>query len=250
MLTKEQLLALIADHESDRVELTESTGNTDKFGEAICAFANDFPKHSQPGYLVVGVTDQGTPNGLNVTDQLLRRLAEFRSNVNLEPLPAMTVQKYSLQAGDVAVVEVAPSNLPPVRYKRRVWIRVGPSRRGASQQEERILVERRTSLQRSFDARPCADCSVEDLVPNLFLTAYLPAAVAPDIIEENNRSMPEQLASLRLTISTSTGRPMQPSCCSARTRFAGFRAHGFHSCVGPATRWRLTWSNRSNSAAT
>ena len=207
MLTKEQLLALIADHESDRVELTESTGNTDKFGEAICAFANDFPKHSQPGYLVVGVTDQGTPNGLNVTDQLLRRLAEFRSNVNLEPLPAMTVQKYSLQAGDVAVVEVAPSNLPPVRYKRRVWIRVGPSRRGASQQEERILVERRTSLQRSFDARPCADCSVEDLVPNLFLTAYLPAAVAPDIIEENNRSMPEQLASLRLTISTSTGRP-------------------------------------------
>ena len=198
MLTKEQLLALIADHESDRVELTESTRNTDKFGEAICAFANDFPKHSQPGYLVVGVTDQGTPNGLTVTDQLLRRLAEFRSNVNLEPLPAMTVQKYSLQAGDVAVVEVAPSDLPPVRYKGRVWIRVGPSRRGASQQEERILVERRTSLHRCFDARPCPDCSVEDLVPDLFLTAYLPAAVAPDIIAENNRNLREQLASLRL----------------------------------------------------
>ena len=198
MLTKAQLLALIADHESDRVELTESTRNTDKFGEAICAFANDFPKHGQPGYLVVGVTDQGAPNGLTVTDQFLRRLAEFRSNVNLEPLPTMTVQKYSLQAGDVAVVEVAPSDLPPVRYKGRVWIRVGPSRRGASQQEERLLVERRTSLHRSFDARPCLDCSVEDLVPDLFLTAYLPAAVAPDIIEENNRDLREQLASLRL----------------------------------------------------
>ena len=198
MLTSEQLQALIADHESDRVELTESTGNTDKFGEAICAFANDFPKHSQPGYLIVGVTDKGAPIGLTVTDHHLRRLGELRSNVNLEPLPAMTVQKYSLPAGDVAVAEVVPSDLPPVRYKGRVWIRVGPSRRGASQQEERILVERRTSLQRSFDARPCAGCSVEALVPDLFLTAYLPAAVAPDIIEENNRSVREQLASLRL----------------------------------------------------
>ena len=35
-------------------------------------------------------------------------------------------------------------------------------------------------------------------MPDLFLTAYLPAAVAPDIIEENNRNLREQLASLRL----------------------------------------------------
>ena len=47
MLTTDALRALIADHESDRVELTVSTTNTDKFGEAICAFANDFPNHRQ-----------------------------------------------------------------------------------------------------------------------------------------------------------------------------------------------------------
>ena len=49
LLTTEQLRALIADRESDRVELTVSTNNTDKFGEAICAFANDFSNHRQPG---------------------------------------------------------------------------------------------------------------------------------------------------------------------------------------------------------
>ena len=43
MLTTDELRALIANHESDRVELTTSTKKTDKFGEAICAFANDFP---------------------------------------------------------------------------------------------------------------------------------------------------------------------------------------------------------------
>ena len=41
MLTTDELRAIIADHESDRVELTVSTARTDKFGEAVCAFAND-----------------------------------------------------------------------------------------------------------------------------------------------------------------------------------------------------------------
>ena len=198
MLTTDALLNLIADHESDRVEMTESTNNTDKFGEAICAFANDFSGHDQPGYLIVGVRDSGTLSGLRVTDRILRRLGDLRSNVNLEPLPAMTVQKHVLPGGEVAVVEVLPSDLPPVRYKGRVWIRIGPSRRGANQQEERILGERRTSALKSFDARPCLDASVDDLALSLFVNVYLPAAVAPDIIAENDRGLREQLASLRL----------------------------------------------------
>ena len=118
MLTTDELRALIAGGESDRVEFTVSTTNTDKFGEAICAFANDFPDHGQPGRLIVGVDDAGTVGGLAVTDDLLQRLGALRSNVNLEPLPAMTVQKYTLPGGDVAVVEVLPSDLPPVRYYR------------------------------------------------------------------------------------------------------------------------------------
>ncbi|MCY4509268.1 MAG: putative DNA binding domain-containing protein [Acidobacteria bacterium] len=197
MLTTEQLRALIADLESDRVELTISTTNTDKFGEAICAFANDFPNHRQPGRLVVGVGDDGTVSGLTVNDRLLRRLGELRSNVNIEPLPVMTVQKYALPEGEVAVIEVLPSDLPPVRYKGRVWIRVGPSRRGANRQEERILIEKRTALQRTFDVRPCLGCTIDDLAPDLFRISYLPAAVDRDVIAENERGDREQMASLR-----------------------------------------------------
>lgn len=100
MLTTDQLRSLMADFESDRVEKTVSTKNTDKFGEAICAFANDFPGHRRPGFLLVGVDDNGQSSGLVVTDKLLRTLGELRSNVNLEPLPAMTVQKYTLNGDD------------------------------------------------------------------------------------------------------------------------------------------------------
>ncbi len=175
VLTIDELRALITDRESDRVEFTVSTKNTDKFGEAICAFANDFPNHRQSGYLVVGAADDGTLSGLTVTDALLKNLGALRSNVNIEPLPAMTVQKHALPEGEVAVVEVVPSDLPPVRYKGRVWIRVGPSRRGANRQEERILIEKRTALQRTFDVRSCTGCTMDDLIRDLFLVTYLPA---------------------------------------------------------------------------
>lgn len=43
----------------------------------------------------------------------------------------------------VAVLTVLPSDSPPVRFKRRIWVRVGPRRAIATSQEESILNERR-----------------------------------------------------------------------------------------------------------
>ena len=37
-MTKDELKALFSDLESDHIERTISTTNTDKFGQAICAF--------------------------------------------------------------------------------------------------------------------------------------------------------------------------------------------------------------------
>jgi ATP-dependent DNA helicase RecG len=122
MLTQQQLIGLLTDIEADYVERTTSTTKTDKFAEAICAFANDLPKHGHAGYLIVGATDGGSLSGLTVTDELLKNLAAIRSDGNVQPLPAMTVQKYVLDGGELAVVEVQPSDLPPVRYKGRAYI--------------------------------------------------------------------------------------------------------------------------------
>jgi ATP-dependent DNA helicase RecG len=70
MLTESELLALMADLESFRVERTISTTDTDKFREAICSFANDMPGSGLSGYLLIGVDDRtGQPCGLTATDR-------------------------------------------------------------------------------------------------------------------------------------------------------------------------------------
>ena len=196
MLSPEELQTLLVDLESDRIERTASTTNTDKFAEAVCAFANDLPNHRQPGYLVVGVDDAGQPSGLVVTDQLLQNLAALRSQGNILPLPAITVAKLALPGGEVAVVEVQPSDLPPVRYKGQVRIRVGPSRGIASEQEERILSERRSWLASTFDASLVREASRDELALGLF-SSYRQLLVDAQVIALNRRSIEEQLASLR-----------------------------------------------------
>ena len=49
---QEDIRALLNEIENDRVERTISTTNTDKFGQAICAFANELPNYQQPGIFI------------------------------------------------------------------------------------------------------------------------------------------------------------------------------------------------------
>ena len=61
-MTQEELREIIAIDGNYRIELTTSTGDMDKFQEAICAFANDMPGSRKKGYLTsfsVVVKDPG-----------------------------------------------------------------------------------------------------------------------------------------------------------------------------------------------
>lgn len=196
MLTAEELGALLTDLESDRVERTLSTSDTDKFSRAVCAFANDMPNHRKPGVLIVGARDDGTLASIEVTDQLLQNLGAIRSDGNILPLPAIQVYKAQVGDGEVAVVEVEPSDLPPVRYKGRVCIRVGPRRADANEQEERILTERRSVLVATWDVHPVPTAPLTELSLRLF-SDYRLAAVPADVVEANHRTIEEQLAAFR-----------------------------------------------------
>jgi ATP-dependent DNA helicase RecG len=196
-MNEQELRALIANHEADHVEFTVSTTNTDKFSEAVCAFANDLPGHGEPGYLVIGVDDSGQFAGIPVTDELLRNLGALRDAGNIQPLPSLTVEKVATSDGEAAVVTVQPSPLPPVRYKGRVCIRVGPRRGFATEHEERLLIERRVSHAKTFDAQPALGSTIVDLAMALFLIEYRGQAIDPEVIKENHRAEDEQLASLR-----------------------------------------------------
>lgn len=188
---------LLTDLESDRVERKSSLAEPGKIREAICAFANDLPDQRKPGVIFVGAKDDGSCADLAITDQLLRTLADMRSDGNITPFPTMTVQKKDLSGCEMAAVVVRPSDFPPVRYKGRICIRVGSRRAYATEEEERRLIEKRRSRDLPFDIRPLAAAGLDDLDLDLFQREYLSSALPADIVDENRRSARQQLASLR-----------------------------------------------------
>lgn len=199
--TTDELLALLADLESDQVERKESLSSGDvkeRICQAICAFANDLPDHRTSGVIFIGATDTGRPTGAAVNDRLLLTLADLRDQGRILPPPIMSVRKVTVDGHDVAVVEVEPSPSPPVRFNGQVWIRVGPRRAIATADEERRLSERRRSSDLPFDARPTAGSSIADLDLSSFEREYLPSVLTPEVVAANGRSIEQRLSSLRL----------------------------------------------------
>ena len=197
MLKKEEIQKLLNDLESDRVERTISTTNTDKFGEAICSFSNDLPDYQKPGYLIIGADDKtGKVVPVKITDALLKNVAAIRTEGNIQPQPSMTVKKVHLDDGPVVVVEVQPAHFPPVKYKGKICVRIGPRRGVANEDDERRLYEKRASHVLTFDALPCIDSSLSDLDVNLFRQVYLPKAYPEDVLENDKRDVRLQLQSL------------------------------------------------------
>ena len=196
MITKQEILQFLADTESHKVERTTFKNDMDKFCQAICAFSNDLSGDGKNGYLMIGAYGNGELSGLKVDDTLLLEIANIRTDGNILPQPLMTVEKFTFEGGDLLVAEVQPSEFPPVRYRGRVWVRVGPRKSPASEMEEQILTERRLSNVRTYDAKPCLGASLKDLDLSLVKRDFLSKAVAEDILAEDKRSIEEQLASL------------------------------------------------------
>lgn len=196
MITREEILQMLSDTESYNIERTVSIDNADKFCQAICAFSNDLPGSGKNGYLIIGAHDNGKLLGLTVNDKLLLQISNIRTDGNILPQPVMIVEKFSFEDGDILVAEVKPSEFPPVRYRGRVWVRVGPRKSIASEAEEKILTERRLSNIYTFDAKPCLGTTISDLDLSPIKREFLPKAVAEEVLLEDKRPIEEQLASL------------------------------------------------------
>src|SRR5690606_9091165 len=160
--------------------------------------SNDFPNHRQPGYILLGVDDDGKAKGITIGDEELQKIGNIKSNGNVLPQPSLSVSPiYHIDGGDVVVVQVRPSLYPPVRYDGRCWIRVGPRKAKASLEEERILTERRVSYAKTYDLVPALGSSIADISIEFFKTNYLSSAIDKETLAENGRTIEEQLASLR-----------------------------------------------------
>ena len=208
-----ELEAMMADVESELVERKESLRGAPKgkdspiesIRQAVCAFANDLPGHARAGVAFVGVRNDGTPSGIDVTDRLLQRLADIGTDGNTLPPLVLSVKKRRLAGSDVAVVTVYPSDAPPVRARGRIWIRVGLRRAIADRQDERILNERRRHRDAPFDTQPVPGARLSDLHLRRFEEEYLPRAFDRRFLAADDRTTEERLAAARMI--TSIERP-------------------------------------------
>ena len=198
--TDEELLRIIKTGESDAIEFKESlSGSTpERIREAICAFANDLRDSGKAGVVIVGVKDDTTIGTTPITDELLRRLADMKTDGNIVPPPSLMVEKRVLQGKEIAVVTVQPSNSPPVRCRGAIHIRTGPRRDIATAQDEGILNEKRRYGDRPFDLYPIRSSGISDLNLALFSYEYLPKAFSAEILAANERSLNEQLAATKM----------------------------------------------------
>ena len=195
-----ELLRIIAAGESDSVEFKEALAGDapTKIREAICAFANDLPGREKPGFVFVGVSDDGTIIGSEVTDQLLLQLANIKTDGNIVPPPSLTVEKRTLNGKDIAVIAAQPSNSPPVRFNGAIHIRTGPRRDIATAQDERILNERRRFGDRPFDIQPIPSAGLADLNLTQFENEYLISAFSDEVLAANDRTLQQQLAATKM----------------------------------------------------
>jgi ATP-dependent DNA helicase RecG len=207
--SEQELEGMLFDLESDLAERKGSfRGDTPtKAREAVCAFANDLPGYGRPGVIFIGARDDGTPSELAVTDELLCQLADIKTDGSIVPPPTLTVTKHFLRGSEIAVVTVWPADSPPVRYKGRVYIRIGPRRGIASAQDERILNEKRRHGDRPFDVRPAPLAALVDLDRRRFEDEYLPAAFAPDVLAANDRSYEQRLAATKMVVAADEPTP-------------------------------------------
>jgi ATP-dependent DNA helicase RecG len=199
----EDLEKLLEDAESDLVERKEAWAGdaSEKGRQAVCAFANDLSDHRKPGVLFVGARDDGTPVRLDISDQLLQTLSDVKTDGNILPPPTIVVEKRRLKGADVAVVTVQPADAPPVRYKGRIWVRIGPRRGIATPQDERILNEKRRHRDLPFDAQPLPSCPIAALDRMVFEQEYLPQAFSRDVLVANERTYEQQLAACKMIAS-------------------------------------------------
>lgn len=204
-----ELEALLNDTESDLVERKKSfKGDTPKKGrQAVCAFANDLPNHNKPGVLFIGAWDDGSPSNDPITDELMRTLADMKTDGNILPLPVLSVEKRVLKGSEMAVVTVMPSDMPPVKYDGRIWIRTGPRRSIANEQEERVLNEKRRYKNLPFDIFPIPSAKITDLSKSVFENEFLPAAFAADVLESNGRTYEERLATCKMLVAPENTTP-------------------------------------------
>src|SRR3954452_19272610 len=153
-MTPEELREALAS-ESERVEWKQSQADVGDILHAVCALANDLGDSRRPGYLVLGIANDGRAVGLmGDLDQEQQKLANRLSSTRLLPTPTYSMEVFARDGRNLLVVRIDPYPVPPVvTVDGTAWIRRGTITERAREADLIRLRERRPENRQPFDYR-------------------------------------------------------------------------------------------------
>lgn len=152
------LTEIIAQGESETLELKRSTAELKRAGETLCAFLN-----GEGGKVLIGVGPDGRLIGQEVADMTLRDIAAMLGR--FEPPARVEMSRVDVGNGrQVIVLDAASSRqYAPFVFESKPYKRVGSATTVMSQEEyTRLLLDRNHSRHR-WENQPAAGVSIEDL---------------------------------------------------------------------------------------
>jgi len=152
------LQSLIAQGESETLELKRSTAELRRAGETLCAFLN-----GEGGKVLIGVGPDGRLAGPEVADITLRDIAAMLGR--FEPSACVELRRVDVGNGrQVMVHDAAPvRQYAPFVFESKPYKRVGSATTVMSQEEPaRLLLDRNHSRHR-WENQPVVGVRLEDL---------------------------------------------------------------------------------------
>ncbi|HEX3553198.1 MAG TPA: RNA-binding domain-containing protein [Thermoanaerobaculia bacterium] len=163
-MTPEDLRDALAG-ESERVEWKQSAADVGDILRAAGALANDLGDSRRPGFLVIGLADDGQVVGVESDlDEVQQKLANRLSSVKLVPTPSYSMEPVQRDGRTILVVRIEPYPVPPVvTVDGTAWVRRGTVTERAREADLLRLRERRPESRQPFDYRLFPGARLEDL---------------------------------------------------------------------------------------
>jgi ATP-dependent DNA helicase RecG len=151
-----ELKEIAAGGETERVEFKRSTGQRTEATKSVCAMLN-----GTGGYLLFGVTDDGSLTGQQVSSRTLEDITRELRRIELPCLPDIEIIQFENGASVVALLIHGGGG--PYTYDGRPYLRRGPTTGiMPREQYERLLLERMHATRR-WENLPAEGRGLDDL---------------------------------------------------------------------------------------
>lgn len=205
MALHDVLTQLWSQPEGESIEWKPSLSQTESIYKAICAFSNNYRQEtlfeddlgSISGVIFVGRQDDGTCADTSIDDETLRNfIGRLHDVAPIMPFPSVNYERWGVDGCAVVALIVRAASSTPVHYAGTIYVRQGSRSQKATPTQTIELTRRRQRP--SFDASFAVGATVKDLDLRYLEETYVTSAVSREVLEDNGRSLEEQLAALRI----------------------------------------------------